>query len=162
MYKLFFSLLLSALLFASPFAKAQQVPVIKYPDLEKTLQTNKEKLLVVNFWATWCKPCIAEMPHLLRMADTLKAHGVKLVFVSFDFRDQLTTRVIPFVKKTKIQQDVMLLDEPNPNSFINKVNTDWSGSIPATLIVNNAGKQVAFHEGEFTYDTLLKFIQPHL
>jgi thiol-disulfide isomerase/thioredoxin len=150
-------------LFGSKLA-AQNLPVLSFTEFESKLKTNKHNLLVVNFWATWCKPCIAELPHLQRVDSAYKAKGVHLLLASMDFPNQFETRVKPFVQKRIRHGEVIAVPDManNLNAYINRISKDWSGSIPATVLVDKTGTIVAFHEGEFTYETLTQFIEPHL
>lgn len=143
---------------------APTLPVLSYAKFEDKIKHHPHQLLVVNFWATWCKPCVAELPHLQRMDSTYKSKGVHLLLASMDFPNQFDTRVKPFMQKRIRHGEVVAVPEManNLNAYINRLSKEWSGSIPATLLVDKAGNIVAFHEGEFTYETLVQFIQPHL
>ena len=112
---------------------SQDVPLIKYDQLEQMMRSHQEKLLVVNFWATWCGPCVKELPYF----DEINAmSGVKVVLVSLDFPEELE-KVKLLVSKKSISSDVLLLDETDYDSYMRKVSEDWSGAIPATLFVDD-------------------------
>ncbi len=141
----------------SSFTKAQSIPMIKFTDLQNIFNKKTDTLYVVNFWATWCKPCVDEMPYFLQMEKKLKNEKVKFVFISLNFKRELETKVVPFLKQRKITSTVLLLDEPDYNSWIDRVDKSWQGSIPATVIFNNSIKK--FFEKEFTFDELEKEIK---
>lgn len=118
--------------------------VIKYPQLEELIAEKSDKLRVFNFWATWCAPCIKEMPHFEKINKD--DPDVELYFISMDDGRKLE-RVTNFIEKRKILAPVYLLDDVDYNTWIDKVNPQWSGAIPATLFVKPDGSR-HFHEGE--------------
>ncbi|MEP1034376.1 TlpA disulfide reductase family protein [Ekhidna sp.] len=137
---------------------AQEVEVVKFSDLQKKMLYTDAPLTVFNFWATWCGPCIKELPHF----DTLESENrnVKVYLVSIDFQSELD-RVKKFVVKKALKSDVLFLDEKDPDDYMGKVSADWSGAIPATLFVTDLGKTY-FHEKAFTKEELEKTIEKYL
>lgn len=133
----------------SIYAQNVAVQTLNFAQLqERIVQTSADSILVINFWATWCKPCIEEMPVLEKIPLTYKGAAVKVLLVSLDFTDQKEQRVLPFVKKNNIVNEVVLLDESNPNDWIPKVDPQWSGAIPACLFVYKT--KSLFLEGKVT------------
>ena len=137
---------------------AQEVKVIKFNDLQQLRNAPHDTLYVVNFWATWCKPCIKEMPYFEAITAQYKDQPVRVVLVSMDAAEDLNTRVKPFVQKRSLKSDVMLLDEVDANSWIDKLEPKWSGAIPATLVFNNKRRQYEFVEKELTQEQLQNLI----
>ena len=134
-----------------------KIPVLNFSELEAAyLQIENDTTYVVNFWATWCKPCIKELPAFEQLREAHKNDKLQVVLVSLDFPEKLETGVIPFIEKKGLTSKVVLLDDPDANSWIPKVSDTWSGAIPATVIVNKKGKK--FFERSFTYDELEKEI----
>ena len=127
-------------------ALAQEVQVIKLADLDKLLKQPKEGVVLINFWATWCRPCIEEMPYFDKAQQEFADKGVTMYFVSLDDVEILDSRVKPFLKKKGFKGKVLLLDETDQNAFINKVDPQWSGAIPTTIIL--AGKHRKMIEGK--------------
>lgn len=125
-----------------------QVKLLKLDDLDKRIANGKDTTYVINFWATWCSPCVAELPNFekLRLASLKKP--VKVLLVSLDFKSKLLKEVIPFVEKNKINAEVFLLNEPDQQQYIERIDKKWSGAIPATLFVNKKSRR--FYEKEFT------------
>ena len=138
-------------------ANAQEVPEVNFKGLKPYLEQNNDSVYVINFWATWCKPCIEELPHFLKAAEELKEQKVKFIFVSLDFSKHKTTRLIPYIKEHKIREQVILLNDPNSNVWIDQVDPKWSGAIPATLIYKGDKKE--FIEGKLSYEKLLQIIK---
>ena len=138
-----------------------QTPVraLKFADLQSYMAAQAgQHTLVVNIWATWCRPCVKELPYFEQAQQIYANKGVKVLLVSVDFADELETKVAPFVKSKNMACEVVLLDESNPNSWIDRVNKDWSGSIPVTFVVDKNGAYKAFHVGDFTPEALNQYI----
>ncbi|MEO8253985.1 MAG: TlpA disulfide reductase family protein [Flavobacterium sp.] len=138
--------LIFPLLFSNAI-QAQKVAVYdNYATLEKEILSDKNTIYVVNFWATWCAPCVKELPHFEQLNSENKK--VKVVLVSLDFKNQYETKLLPFIQKKNIKSQVVLLTDKDYNTWLPSVDKEWSGSIPATLIINK-GKKV-FAEKIFT------------
>jgi thiol-disulfide isomerase/thioredoxin len=158
MNQLKFIALAAALLFSLP-GLAQQVAVIKLPELQKRLSRQNDTTYVVNFWATWCAPCVKELPHFDQLTTTYAKQKVKVLLVSMDYASQLDKKVKPFVAKRGLKSEVVLLNEPDPNSWMDKVDAQWSGALPFTIILNKARNKRATFEQELTAAELNKQVQ---
>lgn len=117
-------------------ACAQSVKVIKFEDLERLVRVKDDTLNVVNFWATWCGPCVKELPQFEALNKTGAPKKVRVLLVSMDNVKTLDNKVKPFVKQKRLKSKVVLLDEPDLNSWVDKLVPEWSGALPMTLIVN--------------------------
>ncbi len=146
-------LIVLALLVLALRGQSQTVPVWKLADLKAAIHDSKEPT-IINFWATFCKPCIAELPHFQALADEYKSKGVKLVMVSVDLKEAYPSTVASFVKKLKLTSPVVYLDESNADIFCPAVDSSWSGSIPASLFINNAAGYRKFYEEELSKEKL--------
>ncbi|MBO0331698.1 TlpA family protein disulfide reductase [[Muricauda] lutisoli] len=127
-------------------------PVYDFDGFEPMLHKEDDKTYVVNFWATWCKPCIAEMPYFERINSEQKDNNVEVILVNLDMPNMWKTRLEPFVENRGIQSKVVILDDPKQNDWIPKVSEEWGGGIPATLIYNKDKR--TFYERGFTYEEL--------
>lgn len=149
---------LFAMLLLTAGLQAQTVEVIKYPALEKIINDpDDQKVKVINFWATWCRPCIKELPHFEALQKQYPTSELEVFLISFDDVENLESRVEPFVKKRNMESTIKLLDETDYNAFIDKVDPSWSGAIPATLII--AGDERRFVEGELSEAELHNLIK---
>lgn len=142
------------------FSMPQNIPIMTFRDFEPKLYPSNDSVYVINFWATWCKPCIEELPALLQAHRTYKDHRLRLLLISLDFKSQYEKKLIPFIKDNNIDADVILLDAPNYNEWIPRVNKKWNGSIPATLIVHAPTKTRYFFERPINFDELDQIIKP--
>ncbi len=113
---------------------SQQVSgVYKIADLLKRIDNKSDTIYIINFWATWCVPCVNELPEFDSFAMKHKNEKVKVLLVCLDFKEDLKLRVDPFLKKHTYKMECVLLDEINGNDFINQIDKKWSGAIPATF-----------------------------
>ena len=120
----------------------------------KRVKSSNDTFYVVNFWATWCIPCVQELPYFEQLLKKYKSEKMKVILVSLDFRKQVAKSLIPFMQKKNLQSQVVLLDDKNANTWINLVDSSWSGALPATLILNK--KQRLFFEKSFNFEELEK------
>ncbi|PWL37427.1 thioredoxin [Flagellimonas aquimarina] len=127
-------------------------PIYNFQSFEPLLYKDDDKTYVVNFWATWCKPCIVELPYFERLNAEQKDNNVEVILVSLDMPSMWKSKLEPFVEKKEIKSTVVILDDPKQNDWIPKVAEEWGGGIPATLIYNKDKR--SFYEQGFTYEEL--------
>ncbi len=138
-----------------PFVSfSQQIQVIKVGDLEKRVKNNSDTTYIVNFWATWCGPCVKELPDFDSVVVAYRNSKIKVLLVSLDFKETLSKKVLPFVKARNTVPEVVLLDEINGDYFIPKISESWTGAIPATWIINTHESVNRFYEKKITFSFL--------
>ncbi len=113
----------------------------------KTVAARKGKVVLVNFWATWCEPCRKEMPELAKMAVALKARGFELVTISADEPED-EKDAVAFLVKAQIQEPAYLKKVKNDDAFITQIDPKWSGALPALILYDRTGKKVKTWVGE--------------
>jgi thiol-disulfide isomerase/thioredoxin len=133
-------------------ASAQKPKVVKLDELQRIINEPDSKVKVINFWATWCAPCVKELPLFERLSQQREDVAVTLVSMDMDL-DPNPAKVDKFVSRRKLTATVLILDETNPNVYIDQISKEWSGALPATIVVNSkTGKRVfverELHEGE--------------
>ncbi len=144
------------LLFWTAILPAQDIQFIKTAQLKQWLNADTDTVYVLNFWATWCGPCVAELPAFEKLNEKYAAQKVKIVLISTDFKRNVESHVKPFVKRKNLQSQVVFMDESNPNDWVNLVSPEWSGAIPATLIISNRKNKRLFFEKQMTFEELEK------
>ena len=131
---------------------AAKVPVYdSYEDMAYIFNQKNDTTYIINFWATWCKPCVEELPYFEDIHEKYANQPVKVILVSLDFSKQLESKLYPFLKERNIQSDVMVLIDGDANSWISAVEESWEGAIPITIIYNKnkrqyIGEQFANHD----------------
>ena len=123
-----------------------------YKELKPMLERQDGKTYVINFWATWCAPCVKELPAFEKLNKEYAAKNVEVILVSLDFPKQVEKRLLPFINKKNLQSKVILLDDVNEDAWIKEIDSAWSGAIPATLIYSSKGRK--FYEQSFDYELL--------
>ncbi len=116
-------------------AQNQHIRKVKIDDLMKIIDTSSVPL-VVNFWASWCGPCIKEIPWFEKSVAEFSEQKVKLLLVSLDFAEDYPKGIADFAKKNKYTSTIVWLDETNADVFCPKIDQQWDGAIPVTLMVN--------------------------
>lgn len=134
-------------------SEAFELPVYDFEHFQPLLKVQEEGVIrIVNFWATWCKPCVKELPAFEKLYAKYKDKKIEIILVSLDFPDQVESRLIPFIEKKDFKMPVIFLDDPYTNEWIPKVSPEWSGAIPATVIITT--DSYTFYERSFNSETL--------
>ena len=142
--------LLTAFLLCSFFANAQSIPSWKITDVVNYYSKKTDSVYVINFWATFCKPCIAEIPYLQRITKQYEDEKVKLLLVSLDLAAYYPARIAKFAKTNNFTANITWLNETDADYFCTIIDKKWSGSIPATLFVNSRSGYKKFFEQELS------------
>lgn len=134
-------------------APLDKVKVVKYEELHAYMQEEVNEIRIINFWATWCGPCIKEMPYFEALPSLWEGVPIKVLFISMDLPEEADGKVPRFLERREIKNEVWILDETDFNAFIDRVDPSWSGAIPATVILGPALSARKFlekelHEGE--------------
>ena len=132
--------------------KQDQLEVYDFQEVERFLHFNDSKTYVVNFWATWCAPCIKELPYFEQIQEQFREE-VEVILISLDFPSQYETKLKPFLKEKQLKSKVIVLDDVDMNFWIPKIDSKWDGAIPVTLIYNKQKRQ--FYPQSLTYDQLI-------
>ena len=148
------TLLISLLLFFGNLtARCQNVPLLTLDQLNTRIADGMDTTYIVNFWATWCVPCLKELPAFETLHTKYKNEKMKILLVSVDDSTQAARSLTAFVKKRNLKNEVWWLHERSQQMFIDRIDPNWSGAIPATLMIK--GKQRRFFEKDFTYPELI-------
>lgn len=138
---------------------AQGFRKISKKELIQILNDPSDKLHVINFWATWCAPCVNELPEFQKAVSESDAGKVDFLFVSLDFPSEADKKLLPFLQKNSYTFNVFLMTETDYNSWIDLVDPIWQGNIPATLFFNRARKIHYFVAEPMEKSQIVKTIQ---
>jgi len=118
-----------------PAAYIKGIPIYEeFSQAEPLFHFDNDTTYVINFWATWCKPCVEELPYFEQLIRASRDQKVKVILVSLDFPRQFESRLAPFVEERQLQASVVALADGRYNDWIDKVSPEWTGAIPATYI----------------------------
>lgn len=159
LFLIFFAL--HGFLKAAPSGSSIDVGKLGEEELDQVLASHKGKVLLVNVWATWCKPCKEEFPDLVKLAAHYKDNDdVAIITISADYPDEIESRIVPFLEKVgAFNLPVYVQDFKKQADFINRLNPKWRGALPATFIYDKDGKQQVFMLGKEDFDTFKKQIE---
>ncbi len=133
---------------------AQHIDLITVDQLYSRINSGRDSTYIINFWATWCAPCVKELPDFEKLNDQYGNEKLKVLLVNMDYKSKLNNSVLPFIKKNGIKNEVFLLNEADPQVYINRIDSSWSGALPATLMIKE--KKREFFEKDFTYAELVE------
>lgn len=132
-----------------------------YEDFESHVREYASSTVVINFWATYCAPCVKELSYFDSLQQKYASHNVKVILVNLDFKTHLKERVIPFLNKHQLSAEVVVLADQDADSWVSKVSSDWDGGLPFTLVLKQGKKYT--HTSEFqSYNDLEKFVSPYI
>jgi thiol-disulfide isomerase/thioredoxin len=140
-------------LFCFSNCHAQEITKVKIADLQKIITESKTPLLV-NFWATWCRPCIEEIPYFQEEAKNFINDSFQLILISVDFREEFPNGIQSLAEKRNFNAPIFWLDETNADYFCPKIDAKWSGAVPASLFINNKTGYRKFFEEQLTREKL--------
>ncbi|MBT8382733.1 MAG: TlpA family protein disulfide reductase [Ignavibacteria bacterium] len=142
----------------TPAENSIKVEIVSVEDLRKIIENKTGKPLIINVWATWCAPCREEFPDLVRLADEYE-DKIDVVGISVDFPEELDSKIIPFLKKQGASFTNYVIKVIEPEDFINLLNKNWSGAVPATFIYDEKGRQVKYLIGKQSFEEFEKAIE---
>ena len=144
-----------------PEQQSLAIPIRDFDGWEHLFHLDTDSTYVINFWATWCKPCVEELPYFEQLGQAYSNQKVKVILISLDFPQQIEKKLVPFIRKNNVRSEVWVLDDADANTWIDKVSPQWSGAIPATLVYNRNTRE--FREQTFdTYEELNAIVEPLL
>lgn len=154
-----FKLLTIIFIFNLSYGLSQPMKAVKFNEVEQIIKSKNDTLYILNFWATWCQPCVKELPYFEEITEKYKDNKLRVLLISMDFADDVEKRLIPFLNKKTLKSTVWWLDELKQNDFIAKVEENWYGAIPFTLIKRGSSEERYWREGKWNQNQLNKKIE---
>jgi len=143
----------------SLYAQQKELSIIKWDEVLEEVEENPNQIYIINFWATWCRPCVAELPAFDEIHEEYKDDSVTVLLLSMDDLSYIRTTVEPFLERKGLAARVYLLDESDYNVFIPRIDSNWGGAIPATLILYGKKDKRKFKAGQYTKEELVGIIK---
>jgi thiol-disulfide isomerase/thioredoxin len=141
--------------------QAQNIPAYTADQLLQRL-SSKDTVYIVNFWATWCQPCVEELPNFDVLYKKYSGKPVKIILASFDFKESYPLKLATFVQRKNMLPEVVWFNETDANVFIPKIDNSWQGSIPATWIVQPGKSFKHFIEGTISAEQVSDVVDKQL
>ncbi len=143
-------------------AQQREVEVFDaYDNLQKHVGEHAKSTVVINFWATFCGPCVQEIPYFDSLQQKYVDHNVKVILVSLDFRHHIKERLMPFLEKHHLSSEVVVLADQDADTWVSRVSSDWDGGLPFTLMLSKGNKYT--HANEFrNFAELEQFVTPYI
>jgi thiol-disulfide isomerase/thioredoxin len=141
---------------------APKVGTIKPAEFSKYKDSAKGKVLVINFWATWCGPCVVEFPEFVAVDKKYRERGVKVVGISSDEIADIKSKVIPFINEQQARFEILVQDTDDPQQIIDIIDKNWSGVLPATFVYDRQGNNILTRYGIIDRDQLVGAIEKAL
>ena len=151
-----FILLFFLLSFSCSDKYDKNIQVVDFDEFYSKIDLSSDDTYVINFWATWCSPCVKELPYFESVNKEYSDKNVKVILVSLDFPSQIESRLKPYIRKNNIKSNEILLDDSKMNKWVPRVSEKWDGGIPATLIVNSSNYN--FYPNPFEKEELVNEI----
>ena len=120
--------------------------------LDSIKSVSKGYVTLVNFWATWCKPCVQEFPELIRLYNDYKNNQFRIIFVSLDAPGEINTKVKPFLAENQVDFTTYFSDFVNSDDLMNYFDSNWDGAIPTTFIYDKNGNLKSGYIGSHDYN----------
>ncbi|MGE5108698.1 MAG: TlpA disulfide reductase family protein [Sphingobacteriales bacterium] len=133
----------------------QSIKKWKYAELEQYINQSKTPV-VINFWATFCKPCVEEIPYFQKTIKQYQDKKVKLILASLDFPEYYPEKIAAYAKKYGFTAEIIWIDEEDPGKFCPKVDAKWSGVLPATLLIDKKKNYRSFHSQQLSEKELVQ------
>jgi len=127
--------------------------IISFKQYQNLIKKNN-KILLVNFWATWCKPCVEELPYFELMQKKYADDTFEVLLISLDFLEEYDSKFLPYLSENQIVSKCYLLNYEKNKDWIDQINPQWSGALPATIFYSKQGKINYFKEGELSLPQL--------
>ena len=132
------------------------------PVIKRAIAAQRGHVVLVNFWATWCGPCVAEFPAIVQTSRRYKSQGLRVFAVSADQLKDRQTKVVPFLVKSGADFPAYLEKSADPEEFIDAFDPAWQGDLPRTIIYDRQGRRVQTLTGEQTAQSLAAAVRPYL
>ncbi len=132
------------------------ISVFKWEEFSKLLKPDNDTTYIFNFWATWCRPCVEELPEFEAINKEFSEEKVKIILVSLDIKNMWSKELTDFVNSRNIESEVIVLYEVDADRWIDEIDQEWSGAIPATLFVKRGNRE--FHEGKMNKEQIIALL----
>ena len=154
---------LSAALISAGLTTTQEVSrdlrPVDAPDILEVVAENKGRVVLLNFWATWCPPCKVEFPDLVSLQKAYRDRGLVVISVSADFPSQIDSELLPFLEKHRPTFPIYLKETDDIDEFIRIIDPQWTGAMPATFFFAPDGDVASKKFSVMTKEEMVKVVE---
>jgi len=132
--------------------QAQSEIIVEKADAARVMQAveqHRDSVVLLNMWAAWCEPCVEKFPVLVELHNKYSDKGLVIIGVSHDFEDRIESDLIPFIRDQKANFTHFVQNGQTAQDFIDGIDPEWSGVLPATLIYDRMGRRAEYIPGMF-------------
>jgi thiol-disulfide isomerase/thioredoxin len=119
-------------------------------DVKEIVASHEGEVVLLNFWATWCPPCVREFPELVEVEKEYRGRGVAVISVSIDFPEKLEKELLPFLEEHQPDFEVYLKKDGDVTVFTRTIDPEWKGTLPATFFYDRQGRSSVKRYSEMT------------
>jgi thiol-disulfide isomerase/thioredoxin len=134
-----------------------KLDTISVAGISDVLKNHSDKLRLINLWATWCGPCVAEFPDLVTINHMYRDRGLELVTISAD-EPANKDKALKFLQRQQASGTNYIYSGDDKYKMIEAVDPKWDGALPYTILVDPGGKIVYAHQGAIDAEELKKVI----
>jgi thiol-disulfide isomerase/thioredoxin len=123
---------------------AGQAPrLVNANEIKDLVYQQSGRVVLLNFWATWCPPCLVEFPEIVAFEKAYRARGLAVISVSGDSPKRVDSDLLPFLEKHPSDFPVYVMNTDDVEAFMHRIDPEWNGTLPATFFIDRKG-DVAF------------------
>ena len=142
--------------------RVADMPQVDHQGLKARVAADGGKVTMVAAWATWCAPCIEEMPTLAAFYNKHQHEGLKVIGLCMDDRTPMKDKIQEVLDRIKVPFPMVTIKEEGQDAFYKAVDPSWEGDLPGTLVFNDKGERVAFFKEALTEEVLQREVAPLL
>lgn len=116
--------------------------MVDAPAIQELVRAQQGRVVLLNFWATWCPPCLVEFPEIVALEKEFRSRGLTVISVSADSPKRVESDLIPFLEKHPPSFPIYVMQTDDVDAFMHRIDPEWDGTLPTTFFIDRQGKIV--------------------